>query len=50
MKISGVAVCLVGALLMVNGGILGERTIAVATVIGIIGIQMIATSRKHPPS
>ena len=41
----GVLVCLIGALLMFHGSILGERTTGIATVVGIIGIGIISTSR-----
>ena len=41
----GVSVCLIGAFLMAFGeGILGEDHAGVATVIGIVGIGLIATS------
>jgi hypothetical protein len=43
----GVAVCLVGAFMMFHGSILGERTAGIATVVGIIGIGII-TSSKNP--
>jgi len=33
---------------MWNGHILGENTTGIATVTGIIGIGLIATSRKKP--
>jgi len=43
----GVSVCLIGALLMVVGeGILGENHTGIATVIGIVGISLIARSLK----
>jgi len=43
----GVSVCLIGALLMVVGeGILGENHTGIATVIGIVGISLIARSSK----
>ena len=43
----GVSVCLLGALLMVAGeAILGENHSGVATVIGIVGIGLIARSSK----
>jgi len=42
-----VLVCLIGALLMVVGeGILGENHAGIATVIGIVGIGLIARSSK----
>ena len=43
----GVLVCLTGGLLMYHGNILGERTTGIATVVGIIGIGII-TSSKTP--
>ncbi len=47
-KVVGVAVCLVGAFLMVLGDpILGENHTGIATIIGIIGIGII-TSSKTP--
>jgi hypothetical protein len=42
----GLAIALVAALLMVNGHILGEDTPGYAIVLGIIGIGLIAGSRK----
>ena len=44
----GVTLCLIGALLMFEGSILGDRTTGAATVIGIVGIGLIANS--SPPS
>ena len=46
-KAIGVLVCLTGGFLMYNGSILGERTTGIATVLGIIGIGII-TSSKTP--
>lgn len=43
----GVLVCLIGGLLMFDGGILGESTTGIATVIGIVGIGIIARARKR---
>ena len=41
----GVSVCLIGAFLMAFGeGIVGEDHTGIATVIGIVGIGLIATS------
>ena len=40
-------VCLIGAFLMFQGSILGERTTGIATIVGIIGIGII-TSSKTP--
>jgi hypothetical protein len=43
----GVSVCLIGALLMAVGeSILGENHTGIATVIGIVGIGLIAGSSK----
>lgn len=42
----GVLVCLMGAFLMFHGSMLGERTTGIATVVGIIGIGIISTSKK----
>jgi len=43
----GVAVCLTGAFLMGWGGpILGENHAGISTVIGIVGIGIIARTRK----
>jgi len=44
----GVAVCLTGAALMAFGeGLLGENHTGIATVIGIVGIGLIAISSKR---
>jgi hypothetical protein len=44
----GVAVCLTGAILMAFGkGLLGENHTGIATVIGIVGIGLIAGSSKR---
>jgi hypothetical protein len=46
-KAVGVLVCLIGAFLMGWGGpILGENHTGIATVVGIIGIGIIASSKK----
>ena len=46
----GIAVCLMGAVLMAFGeGLLGENHTGVATVIGIVGIGLIARSSKGVP-
>ena len=42
--ISGLVLALAGAFLMFNGDILGENTTGIATVIGIVGLCLIATS------
>jgi hypothetical protein len=44
----GVSVCLIGALMMIVGeSILGENHTGIATVIGIVGIGLIARSSKR---
>ena len=43
----GILICLTGAALMVDGAILGETTTNVATVLGITGIGLIATSTQR---
>ena len=44
----GVSVCLIGALVMIAGeSILGENHTGIATVIGIVGIGLIARSSKR---
>lgn len=44
----GVSVCLIGALMMAAGeSILGESHTGIATVIGIVGIGLIAGSAKR---
>jgi hypothetical protein len=40
----GISLCLIGAFLMFEGSILGERTTGIATLLGIVGIGLIATS------
>jgi len=48
LRVLGVTVCLLGAFLMGWGGpILGENHAGIATVIGIVGIGMISTSRAR---
>jgi len=42
--ILGIILCLIGAFLMFEGNILGENNTGIATVIGIVGIGLIATS------
>ena len=44
LAVIGVLVCLIGAIVMVEGHGLGERTTSVAIVLGICGISIIATS------
>ena len=40
----GIIVALIGAVIIIEGDFLGENTTGIATVIGIIGIGLIATS------
>ena len=40
----GLLIALTGAYLMYDGQILGENTTRIATVVGIVGISLIATS------
>jgi hypothetical protein len=40
----GIIVVLIGAVIMFEGSILGDNNTGIATVIGIIGIGLIATS------
>jgi purine-cytosine permease-like protein len=42
--IIGLAIAVAAAILMIDGDILGENTAGIATVIGIVGISLIATS------
>ena len=46
-KILGIVLALIGALLMFEGSILGENTVGIAIVIGIVGLVLIGTS-SHP--
>ena len=41
----GLMLALTGAGLMIEGTVLGENTAGIATVTGIVGILLIATSR-----
>ncbi len=43
----GILICLIGAGLMFDGVILGETTTGIATVLGIIGIGLIATTSQR---
>jgi len=43
-KMIGVALCLIGAMLMFDGSLLGEHTTGIATLTGIVGISVISTS------
>lgn len=45
--IIGIIVALIGAGIMFHGSIFGENNSGIATVIGIIGIAIIATSNVH---
>ena len=45
--IIGVVVALTAAAFMFDGDILGENTSGISTVIGIVGICLIATSNVH---
>ena len=48
LRVLGVTVCLLGAFLVGWGGpILGENHTGIATVIGIVGIGIISTSRSR---
>lgn len=40
----GILIALTGAYLMYDGQILGENTTGIATVVGIVGLGLIATS------
>ena len=42
--IVGIIVALIGALIMFHGNIFGENNSGIATIIGIIGIGLIASS------
>ena len=45
--ILGIIVALIGAGIMFHGNIFGENNSGIATIIGIIGIGIIATSNVH---
>jgi O-antigen/teichoic acid export membrane protein len=46
----GVSICLIGALIMIVGEpILGEDHTGIATVVGIVGIGLIASSSQGVP-
>ncbi len=49
--IIGIVLALVAAIFMFDGDILGENTVGISTILGIIGICLIATSnvRLLPP-
>jgi LPXTG-motif cell wall-anchored protein len=42
--IIGIVIALIAAAFMFDGDILGERTVGISTVMGIVGICLIATS------
>jgi hypothetical protein len=46
LKTLGVLVCLIGAALMFDGNIFGDRTTGIATIAGIVGISIISTSTR----
>jgi LPXTG-motif cell wall-anchored protein len=45
--IIGIAIALMAAVFMFDGDILGENTAGISTVLGIIGIGLIAASNVH---
>ena len=45
--IIGIVLALLAAIFMFDGDILGENTAGISTVIGIVGICLIATSNIH---
>jgi hypothetical protein len=45
-KAIGIVVCLIGAALMFDGNIFGDRTTGIATIAGIVGISLISTSAR----
>ena len=45
--ITGLAIALIAAIFMFDGDILGENTTGISTVMGIVGICLIATSNVH---
>jgi len=45
--ITGVVLALIAAIFMFDGNILGEDTTGISTVLGIIGISLIATSNVN---
>jgi hypothetical protein len=46
LKILGVGVCLIGAVVMIDGHIFGERTTGLATILSIMGISLISSSAR----
>ena len=45
--IAGLAIALIAAAFMFDGDILGENTAGISTVMGIVGISLIATSNVN---
>ena len=45
--VTGIIVSIIAAIFMFDGDILGENTAGISTVIGIVGICLIATSNIH---
>jgi amino acid transporter len=45
--IAGIVIALAAAIFMFDGDILGENTTGISTVIGIVGISLIATSNVN---
>ena len=45
--IAGICIALIGAGIMFHGNVFGERNSGIATIIGIIGIGLIATSNPR---
>ena len=45
--IIGIVIALLAAIFMFDGDILGENTSGISTIIGIVGICLIATSNIH---
>ncbi|MCW4041102.1 MAG: hypothetical protein NWE83_10175 [Candidatus Bathyarchaeota archaeon] len=45
-KAIDIVVCLIGAGLMFNGNIFGDRTTGIATIAGIVGISIISASAR----
>ena len=45
-KAIGIVVCLIGAALMFDGHIFGDRTTGIATIAGIVGISIISTNTR----
>ena len=43
----GIVLALIGAAIMFEGNLFGERTIPLAIIIGIIGICLISTNSKN---